>query len=110
MNFYYINDNRERLGPFTVDQLRAHNLTANTWVWCPDLGMQQWMPAGQVPQLAALFVPVQPIQQQPVEQPVQQQPVEQPVQQQPVEQPVQQQPVEQPVQQQPIQQPVRSPH
>ncbi len=110
MNFYYINDNHERLGPFTIDQLRAQNLTANTWVWCPDLGMQQWMPAGQVPQLAALFVPVQPVQQQPVEQPVQQQPIEQPVQQQPVEQPVQHQPVEQPVQQQPVQQPVQQPY
>ncbi|MCC6782956.1 MAG: SPFH domain-containing protein [Planctomycetes bacterium] len=50
------------LGPFEAAQLpqlvRSGQLGPNTMVWCA--GMAAWTPAGQVPQLAALFGPPVP--------------------------------------------------
>lgn len=76
MEFYYINNNGQQVGPFTPEQLRTQPINPNTMVWSRDLGMQQWVPASHVPELAPLFGATlqgyqQPVQQQPIQQPVQ---------------------------------------
>ncbi len=50
---YYLVIDKQRTGPFAKDQLLAAGLKLDTLVWfdgCPD-----WLPASQVPELAALF-------------------------------------------------------
>lgn len=55
MEFYYINNNGQQVGPFTLEQLRTQPINLNTMVWSRDQGMQQWIPASQVTELAPLF-------------------------------------------------------
>lgn len=52
-NFYYT-DGKERFGPFSVKELKLHNLTVDTLVWAE--GMGDWKAAGQVPELRELFI------------------------------------------------------
>ncbi|MBQ6652855.1 MAG: CD225/dispanin family protein [Prevotella sp.] len=49
MASYYILENNQQQGPFTLDQLAARGLTPYTNVW--TTGMANWVPASQVPEL-----------------------------------------------------------
>lgn len=61
---YYIAENGQQVGPMEENELLSHGMTINTLVWRE--GMAQWMPAGQVAELAYIFnngvPPVQPPQ------------------------------------------------
>jgi len=48
---YYLAENGQPAGPFTVSELLQRGLTVNSQVWCE--GMANWQPAGQVAELAA---------------------------------------------------------
>jgi hypothetical protein len=54
---WHIAANGQSQGPFALevisDGIAKGQITANTQVW--SAGMSGWLPAGQVPQLAALF-------------------------------------------------------
>ena len=63
MNQYYLFINNQRLGPFTMDQLVANGMVADTLVW--RTGMPSWMRAADMPELASLFAYQQPQYQQP---------------------------------------------
>lgn len=54
---YYINENGQQYGPFTIDQLRMRGITGETPVWCE--GMPQWTKAQKVPELYSLIIPQQ---------------------------------------------------
>ncbi|MBD5230580.1 MAG: DUF4339 domain-containing protein [Bacteroidales bacterium] len=59
---YHIAINGQQYGPYpvsTLTQMVAQGqMNANTFVWAP--GMSQWLPAGQVPELACIFAPPMP--------------------------------------------------
>ena len=56
MNLYYfINANNEQKGPVEPEQLLAYGVTRDTQVWTQ--GMPLWRPAGEVAELAHLFIP-----------------------------------------------------
>ncbi len=96
---YFIAVNGQQTGPFTLEDLAAQRVTAQTLVWRE--GMAAWAPAGTLPELASILVSSEATQYQQPQQPYQQpqQPYQQP--QQPYQQP--QQPYQQP--QQAFQQP-----
>lgn len=48
MEFYILNNN-EKEGPFSVEALAAKNLSPNTLVWA--VGYREWKPAKNVPEL-----------------------------------------------------------
>lgn len=52
---YYISRGGQRLGPFSLDDLRKKNVTLSTLIW--SQGMSGWTKAGEIPQLAPLFAP-----------------------------------------------------
>ena len=91
---YFIVNNGQQAGPFELHELLANGLNANSYVWCE--GMPNWLPATQVPEVAALLqqTPPPPGYQQPYQQPGYQQPgYQQPGYQQPgYQQPGYQQP------------------
>ena len=91
---YFIVNNGQQAGPFELHELLANGLNANSYVWCE--GMPNWLPATQVPEVAALLqqAPPPPGYQQPYQQPGYQQPgYQQPGYQQPgYQQPYPQQP------------------
>ena len=91
---YFIVNNGQQAGPFELHELLANGLNANSYVWCE--GMPNWLPATQVPEVAALLqqAPPPPGYQQPYQQPGYQQPgYQQPGYQQPgYQQPGYQQP------------------
>lgn len=100
---YFIVNNGQQAGPFELHELLANGLNANSYVWCE--GMPNWLPATQVPEVAALLRPTPPPPgyQQPYQQPGYQQPdYQQPGYQQPgYQQPYQQPGYQQPYPQQP---------
>lgn len=74
---YYIVENNQQAGPFTIEQLRSKGITREVYVWAE--GMAGWEPAGNVSELQVLFQQVPPVQpqyqappQQPYAQPQQQ--------------------------------------
>ena len=99
---YWINQDGEQTGPFTLDQLELMTLSEKTYVW--SAGFDDWKPLSQVAELAHLLpetgatsVEVPPLQAEPVVG----KPVEQPVLGTPVQQPVMGTPVQQPAMGQP---------
>ena len=50
---YYVVLNRERKGPFTIDQLKTMDLTPHTMVWCK--GMPNWAKAQEVAELVEIL-------------------------------------------------------
>lgn len=52
-NIFFLDANRQKVGPLTDGELLGRGVTVSTLVWMP--GLKQWTPAGQVPQLASLF-------------------------------------------------------
>lgn len=53
MQYWYLLINNSQVGPLTIDEVRSSLITPETMVW--HEGMPQWLPAGQVPELAHLF-------------------------------------------------------
>lgn len=47
--YYYIDEQNTQRGPFQASELTAHGVNASTMVW--TYGMEQWLPADQVPEL-----------------------------------------------------------
>ena len=52
-NIFYLDANRQKVGPLKDSELLEHGVTGSTLVWMP--GLTQWTPAAQVPQLASLL-------------------------------------------------------
>lgn len=108
MSQYYIAVNGQQMGPYSINELAAQGLKADTLVWTQ--GMADWQRADMVAELLPLLTTQQPMQgyQQPYQQPGQQpynNPYGQP--QQPYQQPYND-PYGQP--QQPYQQPINNPY
>lgn len=57
--FYFINQQGAQVGPVEKESLLSYGVTRSTMVWTE--GMPNWAPAEQVPELAELFQPVQPV-------------------------------------------------
>ena len=60
MASYYIVENNQQAGPFTVDQLAERGISADTSVWTD--GMTSWVPASQVYELQSIIRQQQPYQ------------------------------------------------
>lgn len=58
MATFYIVENNQQAGPFTVEQLRAKGIAPETYVWSE--GMSGWEQASNVSELQVLFKPAQP--------------------------------------------------
>ncbi len=54
---YWIVINNKQAGPYELEQLKALPVLPNTPVW--HEGLDQWVPAAQVPEIVALFRPTQ---------------------------------------------------
>lgn len=50
---FFIVENNQQAGPFTVEEMALRGITPSTPVWRE--GMADWTPAGNVPELASLF-------------------------------------------------------
>lgn len=50
---FFIVENNQQAGPFTLEEMAARGVTPSTPVWRE--GMNDWTPAGNVPELASLF-------------------------------------------------------
>lgn len=50
---FYLMENGQQAGPFSLDELAQHHLAADTPVWAE--GMTDWMQAGEVPELTLLL-------------------------------------------------------
>ena len=61
MKQYYIYDNNQQHGPYTMDQLRAMPLRPDMLVWYE--GLAQWMRCDQVQELQVIFPPAPPTMQ-----------------------------------------------
>ena len=59
--FFYLDANNTQQGPVNASLLVSLGVTPTTLVW--KQGMAQWTPAGQVPELAAIFNTLEEIQQ-----------------------------------------------
>lgn len=53
MSQYYYTDGKERFGPYTMEELKGKNITAETLVW--KEGLVDWVPARNLADLQALF-------------------------------------------------------
>lgn len=53
MSQYYYSDGTDRHGPFSVEELRQHNLKPETPVW--KEGLPDWVPANTLADLQVLF-------------------------------------------------------
>ncbi len=50
---YYIHENGQQEGPYSIEQLKIKNITADTNVWCE--GMAQWDKAANIPELEVIL-------------------------------------------------------
>ncbi len=53
MNYYFVDKNRSRQGPFPQEELLAHGVEPDTLIW--RKGMEKWEKAKTVPEIASLF-------------------------------------------------------
>ncbi len=51
---YFINENDQRKGPFTIDELKARRITKSILVWCE--GMGNWSEAGKIDELKSIVI------------------------------------------------------
>lgn len=58
MKEYYYLENNQQKGPVSLENLRALNINRKTLVWAE--GMSDWLPAGQVAEIASALPPVAP--------------------------------------------------
>lgn len=56
--YYYLNSNNEQAGPVSPDEFSRYGVTESTMIW--KQGMQNWIRAGQIPELSQYFMPVPP--------------------------------------------------
>lgn len=56
---YYYNQNGQQHGPFTLEELQQKPINKDTLVWKP--GMAEWVNAGSMPDLMAMFPPPIPM-------------------------------------------------
>ena len=57
-DYYFMIINNQQAGPFSIDELLNKGLQTDTQVW--KNGMDNWTPAGQIPELQKLFRPQTP--------------------------------------------------
>ena len=59
--YFYIDDSEQQQGPVNGNDLRKYGVTEKTLVW--KAGMENWQPAGSIPELSSIFVqpPVPPV-------------------------------------------------
>lgn len=50
---FFIVENNQQAGPYSVEEMAMHGVTPSTPVWRE--GMADWTPAGNLPELASLF-------------------------------------------------------
>lgn len=50
---YYILKNNLKEGPYSIEDLKTKNITANTMIW--KVGLSDWVPANQVGELSELL-------------------------------------------------------
>ena len=53
MKQYYYTNGSEKFGPYTLDELKTKEISANTLVWYE--GMKDWTAASQVEELSSMF-------------------------------------------------------
>ena len=53
MSKYFYSENDNQVGPVTIDELKKKNINRDTMVW--KEGMENWLKAGEVKELATLF-------------------------------------------------------
>lgn len=53
MSQYYYTDGKERFGPYTMEELKSKDITAETLVW--KEGLVDWVPARNLSDLQSLF-------------------------------------------------------
>ncbi|EFK59666.1 CD225/dispanin family protein [Sphingobacterium spiritivorum] len=53
MQKYHYTDGVNSFGPFSLEELKTKNITADTYVWTPEL--TDWKKAGELPELAELL-------------------------------------------------------
>ena len=58
---FFIVENNQQAGPFTMEEMAARGVTPSTPVWRE--GMSDWAPAGNIPELAPLFSSTGPVPQ-----------------------------------------------
>lgn len=58
MSNYYLHENGEQLGPFTLEDLQSKNLRPDTHVWTE--GMSEWRKASEIEELTTLIKSVPP--------------------------------------------------
>lgn len=57
-DYYFMIVNNQQVGPYAIDELLHKGLQTDTQVW--KSGMNNWTPAGQIPELQKLFSPQTP--------------------------------------------------
>lgn len=55
---YYYTQNGQQYGPFTLEELQQKSINKDTLIWRP--GMEKWVGAGELSELAAIFPPIVP--------------------------------------------------
>jgi hypothetical protein len=58
MQYYYVNQASQQVGPVSVEDLKKAGITPQTLVW--KEGMKEWLPASTVAELKHLFAPTPP--------------------------------------------------
>lgn len=53
MKQYYYSDGIEKYGPFTIEELKSHNIKNDTLMWAE--GMDDWKPASELSAISMLF-------------------------------------------------------
>lgn len=59
MEYYYIDENNQQVGPLTIEELKSENINKNSKVW--KQGMQDWENAETIKELKILFTAPPPI-------------------------------------------------
>jgi len=58
MHKYFYMEGNQKLGPFTLEELKKRNIRRETPVWCHP--MPDWKPAGEMPELEEVFSMIPP--------------------------------------------------
>src|ERR1044071_5049848 len=59
MRTYYIHENGQQVGPFTIQELKSKSINSQTPVWTD--GMSQWLEAGNIEELKAIVIKTPPL-------------------------------------------------
>jgi tetrahydromethanopterin S-methyltransferase subunit B len=58
MKKYYLHDGTENIGPFDIEELKAHNITRTTKVWFDEI--EDWKNAEEIEELKTIFKSIPP--------------------------------------------------